>query len=59
LELLDGVKLSFFEAFAAGVAAFERIVSEKFDVRPPGVAVEVRGGSLLGKNDECDSGEAD
>src|SRR5690349_3487387 len=47
LELLDGVSLRFFEAFAAGVAAFERIVSEEFDMRPPGVAVEVGGGGIL------------
>src|SRR5215831_8367689 len=44
LELLDGVGLRFFKAFAAGVAAFERIVGQEFDVRPPGIAVEVRGG---------------
>src|SRR5207302_913153 len=42
VELFDGVGLRFFEALAAGVAAFERIVGEKLDVRPPGVAVKVR-----------------
>ena len=50
LELLDGVSLGFQETFAAGVAAFEGIVGEEFDVRPPGVAVEVGNGeSLLGR----------
>ena len=50
LELVDGVSLGFAKTFAAGVTAFERIVGKKFDVGPPGVAVEV--GSrcgLLGK----------
>src|SRR5215472_7112177 len=44
LELFYGVGLRFLEAFAARVAAFERIVGKKFYVRPPRVAVEVRGG---------------
>jgi hypothetical protein len=49
LELLDRVGLSFAKTFAAGVAAFERVVCQEFDVRPPGVLVEVgSGGSLLG-----------
>lgn len=52
LELLDGVGLCFAETFAAGVASFERIIGKEFDVRPPGVAVEVRSGSLLGGNDD-------
>jgi len=43
LELLDGVGLRFLEAFAAGVAALESIVSQEFDVSPPRVAVEVGG----------------
>src|SRR5262252_8103815 len=39
LKLLDGVRLRLLEAFAAGVASFERIVGKEFDMRPPGVAV--------------------
>ena len=49
LELLDGIGLSFLKTFAAGVAAFEGIIGEEFDVRPPGVAIEVGSGwRLLG-----------
>ena len=49
LKLIDGISLRFFKTFAAGVAAFQRIVGKEFDVRPPGVAVEVGGGrGLLG-----------
>jgi len=47
LELFDGVSLGFAQAFAAGVAALERIVGKEFDVRPPGVAVEMGGGRIL------------
>ncbi len=48
LKLLDGIRLGFAQTFTAGVAAFERIVGKEFDVRPPGIAVEVgRRGSLL------------
>src|SRR5579864_633013 len=53
LELLDGVGLGFAKTLAAGVATFERVVSQKFDVCPPGVAVEVGSGwSLLGGSGE-------
>ena len=49
LELLDGIGLSFLKTFAAGVAAFEGIIGEEFDVGPPGVAIEVGSGwRLLG-----------
>ncbi len=41
LKLLDGVGLGFADAGAAGVAAFERVIGEKFDVGPPGSAVEM------------------
>ena len=47
--MLDGINLRFAKTFAAGVSSFERIVREKFNVRPPRIAVEVRSGrSLLG-----------
>ncbi len=60
LELFDGIGLGFAKTFAACVAAFERIVSEKFDVRPPGIAVEVGGRrSLLGHGGDGDSEEED
>jgi hypothetical protein len=36
-----------FLVLAAGVPSFQRIVRKKFDVRPPGVAVKVRGGRRL------------
>jgi hypothetical protein len=58
LELLDDIGLGFAKTFAAGVATFERIVGEKLDVRPPGVAIEMGNGRILprwrtgGKNQE-------
>ena len=47
LELFNGESLGFAKTFASGVAAFEGIVGEEFDVRPPGVAVEVGSGCTL------------
>ena len=47
LELLDGVCLRFALATAAGVAAFEFVVGENFDVIPPGLAVEMSSGLAL------------
>jgi hypothetical protein len=44
LELLDGIGLRSALATAAGVAAFEFIVGEEFDVIPPGLAAEMRSG---------------
>src|SRR5260370_18709870 len=41
LELLDCVSLCFAQTFAASVAAFERIVREKLNMRPPRVPVKV------------------
>ena len=46
-ELFDGIRLRFAKTFAAGVAARECVVGEKFNVRPPGLAVEVGGGRGL------------
>ena len=46
-ELVDGVGLGFFQAFAAGVAAFQGIIGEKFYVGPPGLTVEIGSGVLL------------
>src|SRR5499427_4781372 len=47
LELLDGIGLGFAQTFTAGVAPFERVVGKRFDMRPPGTAVEVGGEGLL------------
>ena len=52
LELLDGVGLRGALSTAAGVAAFEFVVSEEFDVVPPGLAVEVRSGLGCGGDRE-------
>ena len=41
LELLDSIGLRLAKTLAAGVAPFERIIRKEFDVRPPGIAVEV------------------
>src|ERR1700757_5540931 len=40
-ELLNGVSLRLAQSFAARIAAFQRIVSKKLDVVPPGLAVEL------------------
>jgi hypothetical protein len=43
-ELIDNVGLGFAEAVAAGLAAFEVIVSKELDVHPPRLAVEMSRG---------------
>src|SRR5260370_10656142 len=52
LELLDGVSLRGALATAAGIAAFEFVVGQDFDVIPPGLAVEMRSGFGCRRNRE-------
>jgi len=60
-ELIDDVGLGFAEAVAAGLAAFEVVVSKELDVRPPGLAVEMscewcglpRGNAESKRKDSC------
>jgi hypothetical protein len=57
-ELIDDVGLGFAETFAAGFAAFHVVIGEHFDVRPPGITVEVPRG-LLGDRSSSERQEND
>src|SRR5208282_974602 len=55
LELLDGMGLRGALATAAGIAAFEFVVGEDFDMTPPGLAVKMSSGLGCGRNCEQQS----